>query len=95
MQRSSPVTDATGNVAASSLGVRLATPLRRSLRQDSGCGKQIFHVVGDVATTVGDGSATFDVALTHYRRSIFGVCRTYGATVGPDATDRIPGTLSF
>jgi hypothetical protein len=65
------------------------------VRQDSGCAKQIFHVVGEVATGLGDGTATFDVALTHYRKSIFGVCVTYGATIGPDTTDGIPGTLSF
>jgi hypothetical protein len=65
------------------------------VRQDSGCAKQIFHVVGEVATSFGDGTATFDVALTHYRKSIFGVCVTYSATVGPDTTDGIPGALTF
>jgi hypothetical protein len=65
------------------------------VRQDGGCGKQIFHVVGEVATNFGDGTATFDVALTHYRASLFGHCVTYSATIGRDATDGIPGTLSF
>jgi hypothetical protein len=63
------------------------------VRQASGCGKQVFHIVGALATNV--GAATFDVALTHYRTSVFGLCVTYGATVGPDAADGIPGTLSF
>ena len=63
------------------------------VRQAAGCGKQIFHVVGHAATTA--GAATFDVALTHYRTSIFGVCVTYSATVGSDLADGIPGTLSF
>jgi hypothetical protein len=57
------------------------------IRQDSGCAKQIFHVVGEVETSFGDGTATFDVALTHYRKSIFGVCVTYGASIGPDTTE--------
>ena len=65
------------------------------VRQDAGCAKQIFHVVGEVATSFGDGTATFDVALTHYRKSFFGQCVTYSATIGRDTTDGIPGTLSF
>jgi len=63
------------------------------LHQAAGCGKQIFHIVGQLTTTV--GAATFEVALVHYRTSIFGSCVTYSATVGPDAADGIPGTLSF
>jgi hypothetical protein len=63
------------------------------VRQAPGCGVQIFHVVGQLATTA--GAATFDVALTHYRTSIFGSCVSFAATVGPDPADGIPGTLVF
>lgn len=63
------------------------------VRQASGCGRQIFHIVGQLATSA--GPATFDVALVHYRTSIFGFCLTYSATVGSDLPDGIPGTLSF
>jgi hypothetical protein len=35
------------------------------VRQAPGCGRQIFHVVGHLATS--GGSAVFDVALIHYR----------------------------
>ena len=63
------------------------------VRQAAGCGRQIFHIVGQLTTNA--GTATFDVALTHYRVSIFGACVTYSATVGSDVGDGIPGTLSF
>ena len=63
------------------------------VRQAYGCGRQIFHIVGQLATTV--GPAALDVALVHYRTSIFGICVTYSATVGSDLADGIPGTLSF
>jgi hypothetical protein len=62
------------------------------VRQASGCGRQIFHVVGHLATS--GGSAVFDVALIHYR-VFLGGCLTISATVGPDSADGIPGTLSF
>jgi hypothetical protein len=64
----------------------------RLVRQAAGCGRQIFHIVGQLATTA--GAATFDVALVHYRTWI-GVCVTYSATVGADTADGIPGTLGF
>jgi hypothetical protein len=63
------------------------------VRQASGCGKQIFQVVGDLSTT--KSSAVFDVALTHYRVMIFGSCISYSATIGADSADGIPGTLGF
>jgi hypothetical protein len=54
------------------------------------CTKQTFLVSGtlaDVGAYGGSGSGTFDVTLTHYRRSLFGRCVTYGASV--------TGTLSL
>ena len=39
-------------------------------------------ILGNVGWwTSGNGSGTFNVTLTHYRRSIFGRCVTYGASV--------------
>jgi hypothetical protein len=62
------------------------------VRQSPGCGQQLFHVVGHLATSA--GGAVFDVALTHYR-VFLGSCVTVFATVGPDPVDGVPGTLSF
>jgi hypothetical protein len=62
------------------------------VRQAPGCGSQIFHVVGHLATNA--GAAEFDVALTHYR-VFLGGCVSIFATIGPDQVDGIPGTLSF
>jgi hypothetical protein len=62
------------------------------VREAPGCGTQIFHVVGQLATSA--GAAVFDVALIH-NRVFFGGCLTVSATVGPDQADGIPGTLSF
>ena len=49
------------------------------------CTRQTFTVsglLGDVgAWWSGSGGGTFGVTLTHYRRSIFGRCVTYGASV--------------
>jgi hypothetical protein len=62
------------------------------VRQAQGCGQQVFHVDGHLATSA--GSADFNVALTHYR-VFLGSCVTVFATVGPDPADGIAGTLSF
>ena len=51
----------------------------------AGCKNQTFSVKGTLAnvststTTGGTGAA--DIVLTHYRRSVFGYCVTYSATV--------------
>jgi hypothetical protein len=56
----------------------------------TGCTKQTFRVsgtVGDVSTsTTSDGTGLFDVVLTHHRRSFFGRCVTYAATVSGSAS---------
>jgi hypothetical protein len=62
------------------------------VRQEPGCGKQVFHVVGQLTTSA--GTAVFDVALTHYR-VLIGTCQAVFATIGADPGDGIPGTLSF
>jgi hypothetical protein len=77
-----------GDIVSGSFTGGSITLVRRAL----GCGQQVFHVDGQLATSV--GSADFNVALTHYR-VFLGSCVTVFATVGPDPTDGIPGTLSF
>jgi hypothetical protein len=54
------------------------------------CTNQIFAVdgiLGKVGTWYsGNGTGSFDVTLTHYRRAIFGSCVTYGASVAGTLT---------
>jgi hypothetical protein len=54
------------------------------------CTNQTFAVdgiLGSVGTWYsGNGSGSFDVTLTHYRRAIFGSCVTYGASVAGSLT---------
>jgi len=47
--------------------------------QQAGCGRQVFGVIGTVATN--QGPATFRATLTHYRTSLFGTCVPYFATI--------------
>ena len=48
----------------------------------SGCGQQVFRVTATLATSSeADDSGLLDAYLTHYRRSVFGRCITYAATV--------------
>jgi hypothetical protein len=54
--------------------------------RQTGCGTETFAVDGSlVNVTRSDssdvGTGEFTATLTHYRASIFGVCRTYSATV--------------
>jgi len=55
------------------------------LNPGAGCTNQTFAVsgvLGDVGTwSSGSGTGTFAVTLTHFRRSLFGRCITYGASV--------------
>jgi hypothetical protein len=55
------------------------------------CTNQTFAVSGNLNNvgpwSGGNGSGTFNVTLTHYRRMFFGSCVTYGASVA--------GTLSL
>ncbi len=48
-----------------------------------GCGNEAFAVSGLMTATIGStvGTGTFNATLTHFRRWIFGQCRTLGATV--------------
>lgn len=60
------------------------------LRQaDSGCGREVFDVDGTL-TLAGGGSGVFDATLVHYRRSLFGRCMTYGATVSGTVSLTLP-----
>jgi hypothetical protein len=44
-------------------------------------------ILGRVGTWYsGSGTGSFNITLTHYRRSIFGNCVTYGASVGGSLT---------
>ena len=54
-----------------------------------GCGREVFDVDGTM-TLVGGGSGVFDATLVHYRRSVFGRCITYGATVSGTAALTLP-----
>ena len=49
------------------------------------CTNQTFAVHGILGNVgwwaSGSGSGTFRTTLTHYRRSVFGRCVTYGASV--------------
>jgi hypothetical protein len=54
-----------------------------------GCGREVFDVDGTM-TLAGGGSGVFDATLVHYRRSVFGRCVTYGATVSGTATLTLP-----
>ena len=48
----------------------------------SACGQQVFHVSATLATTnASDDSGLLEAYLTHHRRSVFGHCITYAATV--------------
>jgi hypothetical protein len=47
--------------------------------QQTPCGKQIFGVAGNLATT--SGPAAFTATLTHYRTLLFGTCITYFAKI--------------
>src|SRR5919204_904944 len=51
----------------------------------SNCTEQTFAVRGILGSVGwwfgGSGTGTFSVTLTHYRRSLFGSCVTYGASV--------------
>jgi hypothetical protein len=50
----------------------------------SACGRQVFQVDATVANLRRDGlsaTGTLEVYLTHHRRTIFGRCITYAATV--------------
>jgi hypothetical protein len=52
------------------------------LSSRSACGRQAFRVNATLApTSEADGSGSLDVYLTHHRRSLFGQCITYAATV--------------
>lgn len=48
-----------------------------------GCGNEAFAVHGTMTAASGAevGAGTFDATLTHFRRFIFGQCRTLGASV--------------
>jgi len=52
------------------------------LSSQSACGRQVFRVKATLAPTneAGD-SGSLNVYLTHHRRSLFGQCITYAATV--------------
>jgi hypothetical protein len=60
------------------------------INKGANCTNQTFAVdgiLGDVGTWYsGDGTGSFDVTLTHYRRTIFGSCVTYGASVAGTLT---------
>jgi hypothetical protein len=55
----------------------------------SGCGREVFDVDGTL-TLAGGGSGVFDATLVHYRRSVFGRCVTYGATVSGTVALTLP-----
>jgi hypothetical protein len=54
------------------------------------CTNQYFAVVGTLGSvgvgSAGTGTGSFDVTLTHYRKSIFGYCVTYAASVSGSLT---------
>lgn len=54
-----------------------------------GCGREVFDVDGTL-TLAGGGTGVFDATLVHYRRSVFGRCITYGATVSGSVTFTLP-----
>jgi hypothetical protein len=58
--------------------------------EGANCGNQAFAVNGILgrvgAWHGGSGTGSFRVTLTHYRRSVFGNCVTYGASVGGSIT---------
>jgi hypothetical protein len=60
------------------------------LNPGANCTNQTFAVdgiLGNVGTWYsGNGTGTFDVTLTHFRRAIFGSCITYGASVAGTLT---------
>ena len=56
---------------------------------DAGCGREVFDVDGTL-TLAGGGTGVFDATLVHYRRSLFGRCITYGATVNGSVTFTLP-----
>ena len=56
---------------------------------DAGCGREVFDVDGTL-TLAGGGTGVFDATLVHYRRSLFGRCITYGATVSGSVTFTLP-----
>jgi hypothetical protein len=56
---------------------------------DSGCGREVFDVDGTL-TLAGGGTGVFDATLVHYRRSVFGRCITYGATVSGTVALTLP-----
>lgn len=56
---------------------------------DVGCGREVFDVDGTL-TLAGGGTGVFDATLLHYRRSVFGRCITYGATVSGSVTFTLP-----
>ena len=58
-------------------------------RADAGCGREVFDVDGTL-TLAGGGSGVFDATLVHYRRSVFGRCITYGATVSGTVALTLP-----
>lgn len=52
------------------------------LSSPSACGRQVLRVNATLApTTEADDSGSLDVYLIHHRRSLFGHCITYAATV--------------
>jgi hypothetical protein len=61
------------------------------INRGANCTNQTFAVDGDLGNVGrwngGTGTGEFSAILTHYRHSVFGICVTYGATVG--------GTLSL
>jgi hypothetical protein len=56
---------------------------------DLGCGREVFDVDGTL-TLAGGGTGVFDATLVHYRRSLFGRCITYSATVSGTVALTLP-----
>jgi hypothetical protein len=69
------LTSAKGGTLAGSFVSGRVTPVS----QATPCGKQVFGVTGSVAAK--QGPATFAATLTHYRKSLFGKCVIYFATI--------------
>jgi hypothetical protein len=71
-----PYTFATGTFTGGT--VQLTNP-------GANCSNETFDVEGILGSVgrwySGSGSGTFSATLTHYRRSVFGSCVTYGASV--------------
>jgi hypothetical protein len=50
------------------------------------CTNQVYTVHGELADVTVSEEGSFDVTLTHYRRSVLGRCVTYSATVNGTVT---------